>query len=303
MKIALYAALVCLGCLFGYSNVHGYPEPGESDSITTPRPNYRLLHGMFATQTALYAGSLYGLSKTWYKNPLTHFSISDDSHEWKQIDKVGHLYASYQICRHTAALYRQTGISKKQALVYGALSGFFFQTPIEILDGFSPDYGFSPGDMAANMVGPALYVGQQLLWDEIRIQPKFSFHFTPLASVRPELLGHNRSEQWLKDYNGQTYWFSGSPGSFLNSSAWPAWLSISVGYGIENMVAAEVDKSIEMGFRPYRQYYLSLDFDFTRIKTRSKFVKTIAFMLTNLKVPAPAVGFSAKGVTFHPFYF
>ncbi|MPR31996.1 DUF2279 domain-containing protein [Salmonirosea aquatica] len=273
------------------------------DTAVAHPPNYRLLHGMFAAQTALYAGSLYGLSKTWYKNPLTRFSVADDSHEWKQIDKVGHLYTSFQISRHTAELYKKTGISRKQAVLYGAISGFFFQTPIEILDGFSPDYGFSIGDMAANLAGPLLFVGQYAFWDEVRIQPKFSFHFTDLATIRPELLGRNRSEQWLKDYNGQTYWFSGSPHSFFPGSRWPAWLCLSVGYGIQDMVAAETQQSVELGYRPYRQYYFSLDVDFTKIKTRSRLIKTLAFMLNTLKIPAPAVSFSREGVTFKPLYF
>ncbi|MBU1820965.1 MAG: YfiM family protein [Bacteroidetes bacterium] len=274
-----------------------------ADSTIVARPNYRKLHAMFAAQSVLYAGSLYALSKTWYKNPLTRFSIADDTHEWLQIDKVGHLYTSYQISRHTVELYKKTGISKKQALIYGAISGFFFQTPIELLDGFSPDYGFSSGDVVANLAGPALYLGQYALWDEVRIHPKFSFHYTPLASVRPELLGSNYSERWLKDYNGQTYWFSASPRSFAPSSGWPAWLCLSVGYGIQDMVAGETGKSVALGYSPYRQYYLSVDIDFTKIKTHSKFVRTVAFMLNTLKIPAPAVSFSRKGVAFRPFYF
>ncbi|WP_228714000.1 DUF2279 domain-containing protein [Arundinibacter roseus] len=279
------------------------PDNWPEDSVGNPRPNYRLLHGMFAAQSVLYAGSLYGLSKSWYKNPLTNFTIADDIHEWKQLDKLGHMYTSYQISLLTAELYKKTGISKRQAVIYGAISGFFFQTPIEILDGFSPDYGFSPSDMVANIAGSALFAGQQLAWDEVRIHPKFSFHFTPLAQVRPELLGRSRSEQWLKDYNGQTYWFSGSPASFLTNSKWPPWLCFSVGYGIQNMVAAENDKSIELGYNPYRQYYFSMDIDLTKIKTKSKFVKSIANVVNTLKIPAPTVEFSKKGISFHPIYF
>ncbi len=278
-------------------------QGSEIPKDTVEKPNYRLLRGMFAAQTALYVGSIYGLSKAWYQDPLTNFRVVDDSHEWEQIDKMGHMYSAYQISRHTAQLYRTTGISKKQAVLYGAISGFFFQTPIEILDGFSKEYGFSPGDMAANLVGPALFVGQYALWDEIRIQPKYSFYFTPLARVRPELLGESRTEQWLKDYNGQTYWFSASPGAFAHHSRWPVWLCLSAGYGIQDMVSAETNKSIELGYRPYRQYYLSLDVDFTKIKTKSKAVKTVFFLLNSLKIPAPAIEFSKRGVLVRGFYF
>ncbi len=70
----------------------------------------------------------------------------------------------------------------------------------------------------------------------------------------------SRTERWLKDYNGQTYWFSGSPRSFFKNSNWPAWLCFSVGYGIQNMVSADPKQSTELGYRPYRQYYLSLGY-------------------------------------------
>lgn len=304
MSLVKKALLILLGCSWVIpvraNEARLLPDP---DTVKVVRPNYRMLHGMFAAQSVLYAGSLYGLSKTWYQNPLTRFTVADDTHEWLQIDKVGHMYTSYQISRHTAALYRKTGISRKQAIIYGAVSGFFFQTPIEILDGFSPDYGFSPGDMVANLAGSALFVGQSFLWNEQRIQPKFSARFTSYASVRPELLGSTKPERLLKDYNGQTYWFSFSPGTFAPESRWPAWLCFSVGYGIENMVSAENSKSLELGYTPYRQYYLSLDIDFTKIKTRSKFVKSIAFMVNTLKIPAPAFEVSKNGINFRPLYF
>lgn len=295
--------LICF-CFFNLIRpVRSFSQSVEFPADTTPRPNYKLLKGFFAAQSVLYVGTLYGLSKTWYNDPLTNFTVADDTHEWKQLDKLGHMYTAYQICRTTAELYKTTGITKKQAIIYGAISGFFFQTPIEILDGFSQDYGFSPGDMVANVVGPALFLGQYALWDEIRIHPKFSFHYTPLAAVRPELLGSTYSERWLKDYNGQTYWFSGSPRSFFAGTAWPEWLCLSVGYGINDMVSAETGKSIELGYRPYRQYYLSLDIDVTKIKSKKKFVRTLGFLLNSIKIPAPALEFSKHGVKFKPFYF
>ncbi|MFC6193962.1 DUF2279 domain-containing protein [Dyadobacter subterraneus] len=274
-----------------------------TDSTTKIVPNYKLLHGIFAAQSVLYLGTIYGLSKSWYKNSLTNFRVQDDTYEWLQMDKMGHVYTSYQIARHTAEIYKKTGISKKQMMIYGAISGIIFQTPIEILDGFSPDYGFSPGDMVANLTGSAIYLGQIALWDEIRIQPKFSFHFTSLAAQRPNLLGNKPTERWLKDYNGQTYWYSGSPRSFFKHSKWPPWLCLSVGYGIQNMISADPKQSTELGYRPYRQYYFSLDIDLTKIKTKSKFVRTIAFLANSLKIPAPALQISKKGVDFRPLYF
>ncbi len=282
---------------------------GEGESRTLPAtgsassPDYRKLRGIFAIQSAVYVGSLYALSKSWYKNPLTHFHFRDDRHVWMQMDKFGHLFTAYQISRYTSGIYSGTGISRKQRILYGALSGFVFQTPIELLDGFSPDYGFSPSDVAANLAGSALFAGQMLAWDELRILPKFSVRPTPYAALRPELLGRNTMERLLKDYNGQTYWFSASPGSFFPHLRWPGWLCLSVGYGIENMVFAEKGKSASMGYPPYRQYYLSLDIDFTRIPAKRKWVRTAALLLNTVKVPAPALELSTGRLHFHPVYF
>ncbi|CAG4991665.1 hypothetical protein DYBT9275_00806 [Dyadobacter sp. CECT 9275] len=295
--------LTLLFCTLCKTRVLGQADTLKVDSAASIHPNYPLLRGIFAAQSALYLGTIYGLSKSWYKNPLTKFTVKDDTHEWLQMDKMGHIYTAYQIARHTAAIYRTTGISKRQMLVYGAVSGIIFQTPIEILDGFSPDYGFSPGDMIANISGSVLYLGQIALWDEIRIQPKFSAHYTSLAGVRPGLLGSTHQERLLKDYNGQTYWFSGSPGSFYKNGKWPSWLCISIGYGIDNMVSAERSKSIEMGYIPERQFYLSLDIDLTKVKTKNKVVKVIAFIANSIKIPAPALRFGKRGVDFKPIYF
>ena len=50
------------------------------------------------------------------------------------------------------------------------------QSVIEILDGFSSQYGFSPGDFTANILGSGLFIGQEFAWDDQRIKLKFSFH-------------------------------------------------------------------------------------------------------------------------------
>ncbi|RRB06594.1 DUF2279 domain-containing protein [Larkinella rosea] len=272
----------------------------------TSEPCYRCrLRGLLIGETVVYSTTIYGLSKAWYNNPLTNFHFFNDNHEWLQIDKVGHMLTAYQIARISAQAYRWTGLSDKKAALYAGLTGLIFQTPIEILDGFSPEYGFSVGDMAANIAGPALYTSQYLAWGELRIQPKFSFHNTPLYKVRKELLGSTWHDRWLKDYNGQTYWLSVNPSAFgSRDSKFPRWLNVAAGYGIQDMVAAETPKSIERGYRPYRQYYLSLDIDFTRIKTRHKALKTVFFLLNTLKIPAPTLEYNGRnGFRFHALYF
>jgi hypothetical protein len=105
----------------------------------------------------------------------------------------------------------------------------------------------------------------------------------------------------LKDYNGQTYWLSVDMDKFIR---FPKWLNLAAGYGAEGMIYARDRQNTEAGFAaPYRQYYISLDFDLTAIRTRSKVVKTLIFAANMIKLPAPALEFSAKGTRFHAFHF
>jgi hypothetical protein len=103
------------------------------------------------------------------------------------MDKVGHFYSTYHLGRF--ALKRCYGGEqlKKQQLIYGASLGFL--TIVEVFDGFSAEWGASTGDLIANATGTALYVSQELLWKEQRITPKFSFHSTKYAALRPDVLG------------------------------------------------------------------------------------------------------------------
>jgi len=149
-------------------------------------------------------------------------------------------------------------------------------------------------------MGSLLFIGQTLAWKEVRIFPKYSFHRTSYAPLRPNLLGNGWSSEWLKDYNGQTYWLSLDMDQFMR---FPKWLNIALGYGAEGMVSANRISNIQNGFDPYRKYFLSIDLDLKAIPTRSKGLKTLAFIVSMIKLPAPTLSFSRKGTVFHPFYF
>ena len=263
------------------------------------------------TEAALYAGSLIGLNELWYKDyPRSSFHFFNDNNEWMQMDKVGHVTTSYYVGRIGIGLYKWSGVKRKKAIWYGGMLGSVYQSTIEILDGFSSEWGFSLGDFAANTAGSFLVIGQELAWDEQRIVFKYSFRQSEFSSYRPDLLGHNFQENILKDYNGQTYWLSVNPASFMSrSSKFPKWLNIAVGYGANGMTGGNFNPPyIDAGgnqvrFDRYRQYYLSLDVDLTRIKTKSKFLRTVFYTIGFIKIPAPALEFNKNGVKGHLFGF
>lgn len=225
------------------------------------------------------------------------------------MDKMGHFTTTYYISKLGYNTLRWSGLTEKQSVLYGGGIGIMYLTVVEILDGFSSEWGFSPGDMTANTLGAGLFVGEQLLWKEQRIQLKWSFHQTQYAQYRPDLLGKNLGEQWLKDYNGQTYWFSANIKSFLKKeSKFPVWLNLAVGYGAEGMTGAAYNSLMYNGkiiplYNRYRQFYLSGDIDFSRIKTRSKTLHLILNALSFIKIPFPTLEFSQGKIIGHPLYF
>ncbi len=273
-----------------------------SDSLNIPRRN-----AVVITEASLGTLTLVGLDQLWYADfPRTKFRTIDDSDEWLQMDKYGHVFSAYQLGRIGANTLAWSGVSKDDQLIYGATLGLGFLTAVEIFDGFSAEWGFSWSDMAANGLGAGLYVGQELLWDEQRISLKYSFHQTRFAEQRPDKLGDGLLEEMLKDYNGQTYWLSANVHSFFKSSKIPKWINVAVGFGADGMLTGrnEIVDNFMTSQSRQRQFYLSLDVDFTRIQTGSKFLRTLFDVLNVIKVPFPALEFNSKnGLKLHYIYF
>ncbi|NQV03499.1 MAG: DUF2279 domain-containing protein [Bacteroidia bacterium] len=258
------------------------------------------LIGVLSAQGVIYAGSITGLYFLWYKNyPQSNFHLYDDNSEWLQMDKMGHLFSSYFFSRLMYTSYRWAGVEEKRAILFGSLLTYAFLLNIEILDGFSSEWGFSWGDIAANTAGCLLFAGQQLLWEEQRFSIKYSYHPTKYPGYNPDLLGNNLLQNLVKDYNGMTVWLSGNISSFMpKRSKFPKWINVAVGYGAEGLGVNNTD------FTRYRKFYLSLDVDFTRIPTRSKALKVFFNILNLIKVPFPALEYNTRGeFKFHPLYF
>lgn len=266
-----------------------------------------------ATGGIIYGGAMIGLGQAWYRHyEQTSFQFFNDNAQWLQMDKLGHTMTTYYMGRIAVRAMQWTGTRRKKSIYYGAAYALMFQTTIEVMDAHSAAWGFSLGDMAANVLGSAIVVSQELLWDEQRLTLKFSTHPTKYAQYRPETLGKGFSEAWLKDYNGQTYWLSVNPSAFMKTKPkwFPGWLNIAGGYSIDGVLGGIENPPFNQAgdpIPPYtrqRQYYLSLDVDLTKIETKSKVLKTCFELLNFVKFPAPAFEINQNGsVRWHGLYF
>lgn len=286
------------------------PENTEEHSFfeKDTRANKGRLIGVSSSIGTVWTGSIIGLRTIWYdQSEEKKFTVFDDSRNWLQMDKAGHVYAAYHINRLASDLYQWSGLNYKTSAWIGFGVSLGYQTTFEILDGFSPDYGWSWSDVAANALGSTFYTTQELIWQEQRILPKFSYHPTEFAALRPAVLGSNFSESLLKDYNGQTYWLSFSPGSFFKNSKIPKWACISLGYSAhEKIVGSEAtyfDNATGITYHEQREFLLSLDIDFSQLNIKRPWLKVLVQQLNYLKIPFPALMIRDGNLTARPFYF
>jgi hypothetical protein len=285
---------------------------------------------LMGTWSTGYAATVVLLYQVWYAQyPRSRFHLFDDHREWMEIDKAGHILTAYTQSKWASNAFFWAGMKNKNAALAGMSVGMFLQGTLEILDGFSTEWGFSWADMLANTSGCALYGVQQAVWDEQRMVLKISntprrystapipsFNGLKTSSLRQranDLYGANYFQTFFKDYNALTFWLSINPKSFAKNSSFPAWLNIAIGYGADNMYGGYKNEwptakpefvLSEKDFPRYRQLYVSLDIDLSKIKTKSKAVNTLLRTINFIKIPSPTIEFnSLNHIKFHPLFF
>ena len=265
---------------------------------------------ILTSSTAIgYASSMIALDELWYndfkRSPIHSFN---DFNHWMGIDKIGHATTAFHIGFTGYHAMKWAGYTEEQSTYYGGSIGFVYLVGVEILDGTSSKWGFSWADIGANTLGTSLFIGQQKLWGQQRFLLRFSSSQTNYAQYRPELLGETRYDQILKDYNGQTYWLSAHAGDFVELPKIPTWLMLSIGYGADGMLGAEINPSFNDDgttlpyFKRNPQLYLSLDVDLSRLLQKSKFLSGIFGAFGFLKIPSPTLEWTNGVCYFHPIH-
>jgi len=277
----------------------------QNDTVLNKK-RFFLFSGITATT---YIGTMLILNELWYKNySHSSFHFFDDSQEWLQMDKAGHVFSSYYLSSILIKGFNWSKMNHNKSVILGTGVSFVAMMSIEVFDGFSSKWGASWTDAAANISGNLLYAGQELLWKKQICRLKFSYHPTDWTHYRPDALGKTDLQSVLKDYNGQTYWLSCNMRSISGIKKIPGWLNIAFGYGGEAMLGGKNNFESTYNFEPpfpvrYRQYYFSLDADLTRIKVKSKLLRSIFKAVNCLKIPFPALVLEQKHFGVKSVYF
>ncbi len=287
-------------------NIYAQTKPEQGLLNASEKFNSKRFKAVLVSEGAVGVLITTGLEYLWYKKfPHSRFHFFNDNNEWLNMDKVGHATTAYNVSAMQYNLMRWSGVKTKKASWIGGLTGLAYLTMIEIFDGFSQKWGFSKGDMLANIAGSTLFVAQQSSWGQQKIQLRFSYHNSIFAQYNPEELGKKFSQKLFKDYNGQSYWLSFNISSFLNDkNNFPKWINTDIGYGAEGMTGAVLNPSVLNGkaipqFTRQRKFYFSFDGAFT--KNNSCYPGWINIF----HMPAPAIELKlkTKEIKEHLFYF
>lgn len=244
---------------------------------------------------AAYGGALLGLAglitlyqQAWYPDSTQGpFNFKEDWTYSKQVDKGGHMLGGYisSYCSYEA--FVACGLSPKDAALWGALGGLFFQTTIEVQDGFHTNYGFDWTDEVGNAIGAGYFYLQQQIPFLQNFEPKWGFTVTnPRDSAREAAQQHTRLI--VDDYDRQDAWLSVRVRNLLNLDWWPRGVQIAFGAG-----ARDVELN---GYTPYRVVHIALDWNIKGllsdfgINDLGSFGNWLVQGLNNFKLlPAPAL--------------
>ncbi|MFC6997477.1 DUF2279 domain-containing protein [Rufibacter roseus] len=305
--VVLFTSVTCLGqqsverLASDTANTHTEAQNLETDTVRL-QVNKKRLTSLIAAEGGFYVAGITYLQFVWYRDhERVPFHFYNDTKGYLQIDKLGHVYGAYIESYIGYHWLKSAGVSRKKALLFGGTLGLVLQTPIEVFDGLYEGYGFSWADMAANAVGSGLVIGNELLFQEQLVKYKFSYWESPYAEMAHGYLGDNTLERVFLDYNGHTYWLSAPVKKILPAAnPVPEWLNLAAGYSANGMFGEFRNRQYYRGkaipeTQRYRQFLLSLDVDWTKIKTDSKLLKIVFTGMTFVKLPFPTLEYSSKG--------
>lgn len=224
-----------------------------------PRPNLRLRNSLIIGTGATLVAT-YGLSNWWRSGFGGSFRTINEGWfgagtEFGGADKAGHIYSNYAGLRVLTPLFESAGNSRDASVSLAAWSTVGLYTAVEIADGFSRRWKFSPQDAIMNLTGVALGA---VLETHPKLDAIFDFR-----------LDYRRSPGASKfdpfgDYSGQKYLFVVKADGFapLRENGFLRYLEVAVGYGT---------RGYDTGVERHRDVYVGLSLNLARLLADSAY--------------------------------
>ncbi|MEN3039219.1 MAG: DUF2279 domain-containing protein [Candidatus Kryptonium sp.] len=286
LKIFLLLAF-CFSKVFSFENYFS-----ASDSNSKPvreQVNYTRL-AIVGLGTVGVMGVIHVYQQNaWWSGQRRSFHIVNDWDYALNIDKLGHFYGANLISNLFSSSLQWAGIEKKKSMLYGAVLGSVFGLYVEFEDGFATQWGFSPGDAGANILGAWYPIAQYY----IPFLKNFNFKWSYIPTSQ---LKSGKKKIFIDDHEGQVMWLSVSVNNLLPEKIekfYPDFLNIAIGYGVRDLDGIGGGK---------REFYISLDYDLEKLPGDGWFLKLLKKNLNYIHLPAPAIRLKPSFAFFGLFF-
>jgi hypothetical protein len=269
------------------------PLPAWQDSDVAPTAvalerelSYWRLGAVAGVALAGAAGTFEYQRRAYWEGRPVRFRIQNDWEYVRWTDKFGHFYMAGTLADLYRTSFEWAGMRQQEARYWGAGVALVNMMYYETLDGFGPQWGFSPGDALFNTLGAAYTFAR---WHLPALEP----YQLKLSYVPSGWEGRNVTD----DYEGHTWWVTANLRGVLPEAVGgyvPSWLGVSAGYGAR--VRDELD------FLTESHYYIAPDIDISLLPFEGRLWDTLLPLLQRFRVPAPAVRISPSPRLFLVFY-
>lgn len=294
--------------IFVFANQPRYTMTGELPYLTS---NPKLIN--IIALTGIFGGIFYAQhslqqSDVWKETGPFHFQEDIQYALW--VDKFGHFYGGYSTSYLFTEAFITSGFGWELSNVLGAVMGLGYMTYIEVLDGYSKGFGFSPSDYYFDVFGAGFFLAQYYVPFLQNFNPKFMY-------VNPKWLGEkdrHPHESFIDNYSAQTFWMSINIQNLFGgvvAKYVPEWLELSIGYAAYSLCYPPLggcDPSVSEQVSPdawgNRKFIISLDYNLVKLLPDGPaFWNWFKQNFKLFKLPAPAIEFgkTTKFYLIYPF--
>ena len=263
-----------------------------------------ILTGIFIIQHEMQQSTI------WKK--VGPFRVAEDGKYTANLDKGGHIFGTFMPSYVFSEVLMTSGFSWNDATILGGALGLAYTTYVEILDGFSMDFGFSPTDWFADVIASSFFVAQHYIPFLQNFTPKFMY-------VKPSWhreYDRKEAETFIDNYSAQTFYLSVNMHNILPENInkyWPSWLELSIGYAVYSLSAGITEHNAELISDDYhfgkvygnRKLLISLDYNLIELLPDGPpWWNWLKQSLNYFKFPSPTleIGSDTKLFIAYPFY-
>ncbi|MGA2296404.1 MAG: DUF2279 domain-containing protein [FCB group bacterium] len=241
------------------------------------------------------------------------FQVAEDAKYSAYLDKCGHFYGTFMPSYVFSECLIGSGFGWDDASLIGGVLGLAYNTYVEIHDGFSKDFGFSPSDWYGDVAGATFFIAQHYIPFLQNFTPKFMYVQPSWHHEVPRL----DALSFIDNYSTQTFYMGINVYNMLPDDLkkyWVPWLELSFGYAVYSMSEGTTSNGAELIYdepntkwgKVYgnRKFLISLDYNLINLLPDGGwFWNWFRQGLNYFKLPSPTIeiGKVTKFYLLYPF--